>query len=84
MNRDFSQGSIPRSILRMALPMTAAQLINILYNIVDRMYIGHIPGTGDVALTGLGICFPVIMFVSALSALVALRSGRVFRRLEQM
>ena len=45
MNRDFSQGSIPRSILRMALPMTAAQLINILYNIVDRMYLGRCRGT---------------------------------------
>lgn len=58
MNRDFSQGSIPRSILRMALPMTAAQLINILYNIVDRMYLGRLPG--HLALTGLGLCLPVI------------------------
>ena len=57
---DFSQGSIPRNILSLALPMTAAQLINILYNIVDRMYIGRIPGEGRLALTGLGLCLPII------------------------
>ncbi len=56
--RDFTQGSISRSILRMALPMTAAQLINILYNIVDRMYLGRLPG--HLALTGLGLCLPII------------------------
>ena len=57
---DFSKGSIPRNILSLALPMTAAQLINILYNIVDRMYIGRIPGEGRLALTGLGLCLPII------------------------
>lgn len=56
--KDFSQGSIPRNILRMAVPMTAAQLINILYNIVDRMYLGRLPG--HLALTGLGLCLPII------------------------
>ena len=49
---DFSKGSVPRNILRMAVPMTVAQLINILYNIVDRMYLGRLPG--HLALTGLG------------------------------
>ena len=57
---DFSQGSIPRNILNLALPMTAAQFINILYNLVDRIYIGRIPGEGRLALTGLGLCLPVI------------------------
>ena len=57
---NFSKGSIPRNILSLALPMTAAQLINILYNIVDRMYIGRIPGEGRLALTGLGLCLPII------------------------
>ena len=57
---DFTQGSIPRNILSLALPMPAAQLINILYNIVDRMYIGRIPGEGRLALTGLGLCLPII------------------------
>lgn len=55
-------------IVSMALPAVAAQLINVLYNIVDRMYIGHIPGYGDMALTGVGITFPVIMIISAFSA----------------
>lgn len=57
---DFTCGSIPRDILSMALPMTAAQLINILYNLVDRMYLGHIPDTGRLSLTGLGLCLPII------------------------
>ncbi len=59
--RDFSHGSVSRSILHMALPMTAAQLINILYNIVDRMYLGRLPG--HLALTGLGLCLPVISII---------------------
>ena len=58
---DFSKGSMPRSILSMALPMTVAQLINILYNIVDRMYLGRLPG--HLALTGLGLCLPIISIV---------------------
>ena len=62
-------------LVRLALPAIAAQLINALYNIVDRMYIGHIEGVGDVALTGLGVCFPVLMFISALSALVGMGGG---------
>lgn len=66
---DFSRGSVPGAILRMALPITAAQLLNILYNLVDRMYIGHIPGSGAMALTGLGLCLPVISLVSAFSRL---------------
>ena len=62
-------------LVRLALPALAAQLINALYNIVDRMYIGHIEGVGDLALTGLGVCFPVLMFISALSALVGMGGG---------
>ena len=57
---DFSVGSIPKNILSLALPMTAAQLINILYNIVDRMYLGRIPEVGRLSLTGLGLCLPII------------------------
>ena len=58
--KDFSQGSIPKNILSLALPMTAAQLINIRYNIVDRMYLGRIPEVGRLSLTGLGLCLPII------------------------
>jgi putative MATE family efflux protein len=56
---DFSKGSIPKAILRMAIPMTVAQAISIMYNIVDRIYIGHSAG-GRLALTGIGITLPII------------------------
>ena len=55
---DFSQGGMARNIIHMAVPMTVAQLINILYNVVDRMYLGRLPG--HLALTGLGLCLPII------------------------
>ena len=58
-------------MLRLAIPTVAAQLINMLYNIVDRIYIGHMPGDGSLALTGMGVCMPIIMFVSAFAALIA-------------
>ena len=59
---------IGRLMLKLAVPSVAAQLINMLYNIVDRIYIGHIPEVGDVALTGVGITFPIITLVSAFAA----------------
>lgn len=66
---DFSTGSVRKNILDVALPMTAAQLLNLLYNIVDRVYIGMIPDVGQVALGGLGLCFPIIMMVTAFTNL---------------
>ena len=62
---DFTQGSIPQNILRMAVPMTAALLINALYSIVDRIYLGHIPDAGSFALTGIGLAFPIITIITA-------------------
>ena len=61
---------IGKLLLRLALPTVEAQLINMLYNIVDRIYIGHIPGIGATALTGVGVCMPLILIVSAFAALV--------------
>lgn len=61
---------VGKLLFRLAVPTIAAQIINMLYNIVDRIYIGHIPGEGDLALTGVGICMPIIMIVSAFAALV--------------
>ena len=61
---------VGRLLLRLALPTVIAQLINMLYNIVDRIYIGHMPEVGDLALTGVGVCMPLIMLVSAFAALV--------------
>lgn len=61
---------IPKLMLSLAIPSVIAQLINVLYNIVDRMYIGHIKEVGSVALTGVGVTFPIIMLISAFSAFV--------------
>lgn len=61
---------IGKLLFKLALPTVAAQLINMLYNIVDRIYIGHIPEIGADALTGVGVCMPLIMMVSAFAALV--------------
>ena len=72
---DLGRDPVGRLLLRLALPAVTAQLVNALYNIVDRIYIGHIAGVGDLALTGLGVCFPVLMFVSAISALVGMGGG---------
>ena len=69
---DLGRDPVGKLLLRLALPAITAQLINALYNIVDRIYIGHIEGEGDIALTGLGITFPIIMLISAFSALIGM------------
>jgi len=71
-NKEFiGTAPIGKLLFRLALPTVVAQLINMLYNIVDRIYIGHMPEVGDLALTGVGVCMPVIMIVSAFAALVS-------------
>ena len=69
-NNDFL-GTAPVGglLVKLAIPTVAAQLINMLYNIVDRIYIGHMPGDGNLALTGVGVCLPIILIVSAFAAL---------------
>lgn len=62
--------AIPKLMLKLAIPSVIAQLINVLYNIVDRMYIGHIPDVGYLALTGVGLTFPIIMLISAFTAFI--------------
>lgn len=70
-DRDFlGKEPLGKLLLRLAVPTVAAQLINMLYNIVDRIYIGHIPKVGALALTGVGVCMPLILIVSAFAALV--------------
>ena len=70
--KDFlGKEPVGKLLLRLAFPTVTAQIINMLYNIVDRMYIGHIPNIGDTALTGVGVCMPLIMIVSAFSAFAA-------------
>lgn len=58
-------------LFKLAVPTVMAQIINMLYNVVDRIYLGHIPGEGSLALTGVGVCLPIILVVSAFAALVA-------------
>lgn len=62
---------IGKLLFRLSIPTVVAQLINMLYNIVDRIYIGHMPGDGSLALTGVGVCMPLIMLVAAFAALVS-------------
>ena len=63
---------VPKAFLRFALPAVAAQLINILYNLADKMFIGHIPEVGKQALAGVGVTAPVILAISAFAALVSM------------
>lgn len=71
-NKEFlGTEPIKKLLFRLALPTVLAQLINMLYNIVDRIYIGHMPENGALALTGVGVCMPLILIVSAFAALVS-------------
>ncbi len=67
---NLGEGSVSKLLWKLAIPTLIAQLVNLLYSLVDRVYIGHIPETGDLALTGLGLCLPIIMIVTAFSSLV--------------
>ena len=66
----LGEGSVGKLLWKLSLPAIVAQLVNLLYNMVDRIYIGHIPEQGDLALTGLGLCFPIIMIVTAFAQLI--------------
>jgi putative MATE family efflux protein len=62
---DFTQGSVLANIVRMAIPMTLAFLVNVTYSVVDRIYIGHMPDVGSLALTGIGLAFPITTVITA-------------------
>ena len=71
-NKEFlGTEPIGKLLFKLAVPTVIAQIINMLYNIVDRIYIGHMPGDGSLALTGVGVCMPIILIVSAFAALVS-------------
>ncbi|MBQ6897328.1 MAG: MATE family efflux transporter, partial [Oscillospiraceae bacterium] len=76
MNSNQSQAlasaPVGKLLAKLAAPAIAAQIVNLLYNMVDRMYIGRIEGVGKLALTGVGVCFPLIMIISAFAALVGM------------
>lgn len=77
-NHDFGTGSIVGNILRLAIPMIFAQLINVLYNIVDRVYIGHIPEASTEALTGVGLALPIITIITAFANLFGMGGAPLF------
>lgn len=66
---DFTQGKVWRSIVAQAVPLTVAQMVQLLYNVVDRIYIGHLPDVGSMALTGIGLAFPLTTLISAFTYL---------------
>ena len=71
-NKDFlGTQPVGKLLFKLAIPTVIAQLINMLYNIVDRIFIGHIPDAGSLALTGVGVTMPIIMIVSAFAGLVS-------------
>ena len=68
----LASAPVPKAFFKLAVPAVAAQLINILYNLVDKMFIGHIPVDGKQALAGVGVTTPVILAISAFAALVSM------------
>ena len=78
MTTDFSQGRVWRRIVAQAVPLTLAQLVQLLYSIVDRIYIGHLPGLGSAALTGVGLTFPVVTLIAAFTALFSMGGTPLF------
>lgn len=75
---DFSKGSVLGNIISLALPMTLAQLINVLYNVIDRIYIGKLGTEATLALTGLGVCLPAITIVIAFANLIGMGGAPLF------
>lgn len=78
MANDFSRGKVWQSIVSQAIPLTLAQLVQLLYNVVDRIYIGHLPGADNMALTGVGLSFPVIILAAAFTNLFGTGGAPLF------
>lgn len=78
MSNDFSKGPVWKSIVAQAIPLTLAQLVHLLYNIVDRIYIGHLPEAGSMALTGIGLTFPVVTLIGAFTNLFGMGGAPLF------
>ena len=75
---DFSQGSVKKRIIEQAIPLTLAQIVQMLYNLVDRIYIGHLPEIGELALTGVGITFPITVLIMAFTGLFGIGAVPLF------
>ena len=78
MVNDFSTGKVWRNILNQMVPLTLAQLVHLLYNVVDRIYIGHLPGADSLALTGVGLTFPIVTLIMAFCALFGTGGAPLF------
>ena len=78
MNHDFSKGAVWRNIVSQAVPLTLAQLVQLLYNVIDRIYLGHLPGTNNLALTGVGLTFPIVALVAAFACLFGMGGAPLF------
>ena len=78
MSADFSQGSVWKRIVAQSVPLMMAQLVQLLYNVVDRIYLGHMPGAGSAALTGVGLTFPVVTLIAAFTALFGMGGTPLF------
>ncbi len=75
---DFENGNITQNILKTALPMLIAQVLNLLYSIVDRIYIGRIPHVGTQALGAVGLCFPIIIIITGFTNMFGLGGAPLF------
>jgi len=78
MATDFSQGKVWKNIISQAIPLILAQVVQLLYNVVDRIYIGHLPGENNIALTGVGLAFPVITLIMAFTSLIGMGGATMF------
>lgn len=78
MGNDFSQGKVWKIIVAQAIPLTLAQLVQLLYNLVDRIYIGRLQGTDNMALTGVGLAFPIITLIAAFTSLFGMGGAPLF------
>ena len=78
MANDFSKGKVSRNIIAQAIPLILAQLVQILYNVVDRIYLGHLPGENSMALTGVGLTFPITTLVMAFTCLFGMGGAPLF------
>ena len=70
--QDLGNGPVPKLVLGLAVPAMIAQFVNVLYSLIDRVYIGNIPGIGDLALAGVGVCGPIVTLLSSFGTLVGL------------
>lgn len=78
MAKDFSQGKVSKNIISQTIPLMLAQLVHLLYNIVDRIYIGHLPDVGSIALTGIGLIFPITTLMAAFTNLFSFGGNPLF------